>query len=159
MEDELELELEDTPGTTNEFFCLPQNFFPFWVKCGFLTTGPLTGITRALRKACLMTGLQTCHRAFAPSRRAQDRERVPVLPHLMALLQCPCRLFAQHVHRRSGIYHDFSLLWLLMEEGAGITHALVGEQNVALSLVLSSKTCFAKSHASLRAHRSCRKVS
>ena len=43
------------------------------------------------------------------------------------------------------------------EEGAGMSHASVGEWNVALSLVLSLWTFFAKSHASLQA--SCCKAS
>ena len=41
---------------------------------------------RALHRLCQTTGRQACHRVFAPSRRDQDRERLPVLPHLVALL-------------------------------------------------------------------------
>ena len=41
---------------------------------------------RVLRRACLTTGLQACPRGFAPSRRAQDRERTLLLPYLFAFL-------------------------------------------------------------------------
>ena len=45
------------------------------------------------------------------------------------------------------------------EEGAGITHASRGQQNVALFLFLNLETLFSKSHAPLRAHLYCCKVS
>ena len=47
------------------------------------------GFIRALRRACLMTGRQECHRVFALSRRSQARERKCVLPRLFALLHWP----------------------------------------------------------------------
>ena len=47
----------------------------------------------------------------------------------------------------------------LVEDDAGIDQTPEGEQNVAVSFSLSLSTFFAMSHASLRAHRSCCKVS
>ena len=44
---------------------------------------------RVLRRVCLMTGRQACHRVFAPSRRDQGRERILVLPRLFAPLRWP----------------------------------------------------------------------
>ena len=49
---------------------------------------PTPRFNRALRRACLMTRLQACHRVFAPSRRDQDRERILKRPRLIALLHC-----------------------------------------------------------------------
>ena len=62
MEDELALELDDNPTVKTTFSVLHRILFPL---------------------------LETCHRRFAPSRRAQGRERIPVLPHLFALLHLP----------------------------------------------------------------------
>ena len=47
VEDELERELEDNPGTTpgTKFSVLHRIPFPFLVRCGFFTTGPLVGFT------------------------------------------------------------------------------------------------------------------
>ena len=75
-EDELELVLEDN---RNEFFCLAQTLLPLFGQVWLLTTGPLVGIT-------VLFAEQACHRGFTPSRRAQGRERTPVLPHLLTLL-------------------------------------------------------------------------
>ena len=57
---------------------------------------------RVLRRVCLMTGRQACHRVFAPSRRDQGRERILVLP----------RLFAPLRRNPGGIDREVSLLWL-----------------------------------------------
>ena len=47
-------------------------------------------------------------------------------------------LYVQHVHRRSGIDHEFSVFWLL-RRGCWHSHASVGEQYVALSFVFESR--------------------
>ena len=44
---------------------------------------------RVLRRAFQVTEMQAYHRVFAPSRRDQDRERILVLPRLLALPQWP----------------------------------------------------------------------
>ena len=67
--------------------------------------------------------------------------------------------FAQHVHQCSGVDHEFSLFWLFRR---GCQHypgfGRRAERSFCL-LFLSLQRCFAKSHASLRAHLSCFKVS
>ena len=138
---------------------------------------PTRRYNRVLRRACLMTGLQACPRGFAPSRRAQGRERIPVLPHLFALhhwLQSP--LWGSWIFEGFSSSAELKSFLLstcidalesttnsrssgIFQEGAGITHASVGELNVALSLFLTLWTFFAKSQASLRAHLSSCKVS
>ena len=50
-------------------------------KMWFLTTGPLLCISVFFAEFFLAT-LQACPRGFVPSRRAQDRARIPWLPRL-----------------------------------------------------------------------------
>ena len=91
VEDELALEIDDdnlgtTTGTT--FSGVHRIIVPFLVSCGFW---PLvhSQVHPCSSQSCLMTRLQACYRGFAPSRRAQDRERIVVLPHKSALLHWP----------------------------------------------------------------------
>ena len=121
-------------------------------------------------------GLQACYRGFAPSRGAQGRARKLALPHLSALSigrnhRCGSEfsrdfqfrgaqiLFPRHVHRCSGIYHNFFLLWFL---GRGCQHHLSFGRRAERGFVLCFELtdiyrqipCFSK-----EAHRSCCKVS
>ena len=84
VEDELELVLEDNPGTTGTNFLSCAEFSHFGSDVAF-NNWPTHRYDRVLRRACQMTGRQACHRVFVPSRRVQDRELIPVLPHLFAL--------------------------------------------------------------------------
>ena len=90
-----------------------------------------------------MTGRQTFHRVIAPSRRDHDHERITVTtvlvfmdfrrvsisPELQWFLLSMCIDAPESTtnSRSSGFF----------EEGASITHASLGEQNVAFSLFLS----------------------
>ena len=77
VEDELAIELDDNPGTTTgtKFSVLHRIIVPLWL----LTTGRFF---RDLRIAARpMTGQR-----FAPSRRDPGRERILVLPRLLAFL-------------------------------------------------------------------------
>ena len=50
---------------------------------------PTHGYIRVLHRAFQVIELQACHRVFAPSRRAQDRERLLVLPRPSTLSHWP----------------------------------------------------------------------
>ena len=80
VQDILALELEepvDTPGTTigTNFQCCMESFCHFGLTAVFDHWPPHMSI-HVLRRACLPTRLQACLRGFAPSRRAQGRERI-----------------------------------------------------------------------------------
>ena len=67
-------------------------------------------------------------------------------------------LFADHVHRRSGVYNKLSFLWL---KGWWRNRHQVseGEKNVALFFSINFRVLSASVHAASRAHRSCHFVS
>ena len=99
VEDELVLELDDSPGTTKrtKFSVLQRMFFPSWVNGNFpilwsdvaLDCWHTHRFFRVLRKARPVIELQTCHRVIAPLRRDQDRKIIPVRPRSFALRQWP----------------------------------------------------------------------
>ena len=90
VEDELALELDDSPGTTTgtKISVLLRILSKSWSVVAF-DHWPTQRYTRVLRRVCPMTRLHSCYRGFAPSRRTQDRERILVLPRLFALLHWP----------------------------------------------------------------------
>ena len=90
--DELALELENpvaNPGAAigTKFFVLLRIIWPFFGLAVVFDHWPTEKNIRVLRRACPTTGVQACHRGFAPSCRAQGSERFLVLPHLFALLR------------------------------------------------------------------------
>ena len=110
-----------------------------------------------------MIGLQACHRGFAPSRRAQGRERIPVLSSLVGT--CPLAVITVvGSWTFEGFPLRLSLKTLLLsmcidtpesttnchssgffEEGAGITHASLGRGLVLcfdLIDIFRQITCF-----------------
>ena len=97
---------------------------------------------RVLRRPCRTTGLQASPQGLNV--------------YLCILM---CLHFPLAVMTTVGVLGFQFLCPYFLEDGAGIIQTSVGEQNVALSLVLSLQTLFARSHASLRARRSCYKVS
>ena len=162
VEDVLALELEESannPGTTisTHFLCCTEFFCHVRFNVVF-DHWPTQG-----------TRLQACPRGFVPSRRAQDRRRRQLLPHLFALpIGCDNRCGVSGYlnglqFRRVLIFPAQSTTNYLssgfFEDGAGSDQTSEGEKNVLLSLSLSIWTFFDKSHASLRAHRSCCKLS
>ena len=94
VEDELALELDDNPRTTTSttFSVLHRILSHPWSVVAF-DHWPTHRYIRVLRRVCLMTGRQVHHRAFAPSRRDQDREHFLVLPRSFALLHRPLPLW------------------------------------------------------------------
>ena len=87
VEDELVPEFVDIPEARN---------FPSCRKCSSLVWSGVVfdrwtthRSIRVLRRAFQVIEMQACHRVFAPSRRDQDRERIPVLPHMFALHHWP----------------------------------------------------------------------
>ena len=121
--------------------------------------------------------LQACHRAFAPSRRDQDRERILVLPRLFALHRWPLPpLWGSWNSAEFPVHLSLKLFLLSMcieapesttnsrslrdfEVGAGVAQASIDELKRSFVRILELVNTFVKSHATLRAHLSCCKVS
>ena len=135
----------------HDIFRTAQMYFPMFGSAVVFGHWPTRMNIRVLRRACLTTGLQACPRGFAPSRRAQGRERIRLLPHLFALLHwlwqpfvgflqnsnslqfCWIQIFlAQHVHGCSRIYHKLFSSGFF-EDCAGDEQTSESEKNVALT--------------------------
>ena len=69
-------------------------------------------------------------------------------------------LFADHMHRRSGVDNKFSFLWFkgLMAQ-ADTNFPKVGKKSAVLSFSVNLKMLLAGLHAASRAHGSCNSVS
>ena len=106
---------------------------------------PTQRFFRVLRRVLQVIELQACHRLFAPSRRDQDRERIPVLPRLFAPLRWALPTVVAFLDlRRVSISSELESFLLSMcidapestsnscssrdfEVGAGVAQASIGE--------------------------------
>ena len=83
--------LDDNPGTTRgtKFSVLQKKSSSLNWSTVVVYRWPTHMHIRVLHRVFQVIELQACHRVVAPSRRDQDRERVLVLLHLLALLHWP----------------------------------------------------------------------
>ena len=142
VEDELAPELEDNPGTTTgtKFSVLHVELFSHsWSDVAF-DRWPTHMNNRALRRVSQAIELQACPRVTALSRRDQDREHILVLPRSFAPLHWrsppllgfwtfegfPVGLSLNPFCSACALMLQESTATGFFEEGAGITHASVG---------------------------------